>query len=228
MFRIIILIVLFPFTGCKTPAMQSSANTHIYWINSWKRPCTGVGPMTCLQVQKDSFQEGKWMNFYGQIEGFTYEPGYRYKIEVSETQIPAAQVPADGSSIRHTLVRILEKEPDPRWAIHDIWVLESIGQDAWTGDASGGQRPYVEFHVTDNLVLGHDGCGRFEGKLNLDSWPAIQVTDLTSSSEGCMNQAAVTRFRHALISARGFHRENMFLVLTDADGKTCARFRKTD
>ncbi len=84
---------------------------YIYWINSETRPCVGVGEMTCLQIQKgETLEEGKWLHFYDGIEGFDYEPGYIYKLIVKETEIPPHQVPADGSSLKFTLTKILSKQ----------------------------------------------------------------------------------------------------------------------
>ncbi len=84
---------------------------YIYWVNSETKPCVGVSKMTCLQVQKgETPEEGKWLYFYSNIEGFDYEPGYIYKLIVKETEIPARQVPADGSSLKFTLKKILSKQ----------------------------------------------------------------------------------------------------------------------
>ena len=42
--------------------------------------CVGGAPMKCMQVRDDSNQE--WTYFYSNIQGFNYEPGYRYKLKV--------------------------------------------------------------------------------------------------------------------------------------------------
>ena len=49
-----------------------------------------------------------WQNFYGEIEGFTHEPGFRYELRVREE--PVANPPADGSSLRWTLVKVVSKQ----------------------------------------------------------------------------------------------------------------------
>ena len=65
-----------------------------------------------------------WRLFHGQIEGFTFEPGYRYRLQVEE--IPVADPPADGSSIRTVLremVRKLAVEPPADPFAGKVWRL---------------------------------------------------------------------------------------------------------
>jgi hypothetical protein len=64
-----------------------------------------------MQVQKGESLTGDWTYFYDVIEGFVYEPGYIYRIEVEERKIPREQVPADASSMSYRLVRVIEKRP---------------------------------------------------------------------------------------------------------------------
>jgi len=52
-------------------------------VNSYKVDCTGVRPMQCLLIQEgENMVEGEWQNFYAQIDGFDYEPGFIYKLRV--------------------------------------------------------------------------------------------------------------------------------------------------
>jgi hypothetical protein len=61
--------------------------------------------MECLLVREDP--NADWRNFYDAIEGFTYEPGYSYKLLVDVRDIP--NPPADGSSRAYRLVLLVEK-----------------------------------------------------------------------------------------------------------------------
>jgi hypothetical protein len=51
--------------------------------------------------------DGEWNNFYDQIEGFTYQKGFEYKVRVAVT--PIEQPMADGSDRRYTLLDVLSK-----------------------------------------------------------------------------------------------------------------------
>ncbi len=44
--------------------------------------CIGVAPQKCLQIKENL--EDDWIFFYGNIEGFDYEPGYFYELRISE------------------------------------------------------------------------------------------------------------------------------------------------
>ncbi|GAB3902609.1 hypothetical protein GCM10028803_29580 [Larkinella knui] len=67
--------------------------------------CTGVGPMKCLLVKIDG--AANWTYHYFGIEGFNYEEGFEYKLTVKREKID--NPPADGSSIRYILVKVIEK-----------------------------------------------------------------------------------------------------------------------
>ena len=67
--------------------------------------CVGVVPQRCMVV------DGEY--FYGAIEGFTYEEGYTYTLEVRIEELPEDEVPADGSSLKYYLVRQVSKVAEP-------------------------------------------------------------------------------------------------------------------
>lgn len=118
-----LLILLIISVSCST----SNVNNKIYWVNSSKVSCTGVGPMQCYSVQNgDTLNWQNWQNFYSGINGFEFEPGYIYKLLIKEKTLSAEDVPADASSITYTLVKILEKKADSRLQIIGLWILESM------------------------------------------------------------------------------------------------------
>lgn len=69
--------------------------------------CMGEAPQKCLRVRRENTQE--WTNFFDPIEGFVHEDGVRYVLEVERQSVP--NPPADGSSFRYRLIRVLEREP---------------------------------------------------------------------------------------------------------------------
>ncbi len=80
-------------------------------VNSYTVGCVGEMEGTCLLVQEgDMIGTENWENFYfyDSIEGFTYEPGFVYGLIVKKTEVQ--NPPADGSSIRYELVKIVSKE----------------------------------------------------------------------------------------------------------------------
>jgi len=79
----------------------------IVQVAAQRAPCTGVVPGLCLQIRT---QPGAaWQLHYGEIEGFDWQVGVEYVIRVRE--LPVANPPADGSSLRWVLQEILERSP---------------------------------------------------------------------------------------------------------------------
>lgn len=101
--KLIFLLVIFItiFGAC------TSTQTVRYTIASQYGDCVGVAPMKCLYVKKED--QSDWEFFYEQIEGFNYEEGYEYVIEVKTE--PIENAPADASSIKYVLVKEISKTP---------------------------------------------------------------------------------------------------------------------
>lgn len=89
-------------------------------VASQQGDCVGVVPMKCLLVK----QEGQtdWQFFYSTIEGFNYESGYEYVLEVKVDSInnPAA----DQSSLKYTLIKEISKEEKTSEGLPQIPVQE--------------------------------------------------------------------------------------------------------
>jgi hypothetical protein len=98
--------------GCGTSdASSSSTGSGDEVVRMWIEPelaeCTGVGPMECMQV---SYTDGGETElFYSTIEGFEYEEGTSYVIDVKVTEV--ATPPADGSSLAYSLVGVVSETP---------------------------------------------------------------------------------------------------------------------
>ena len=82
-------------------SVSTTADVKTFIVASQTVDCTGVAPMKCLQVKEK--QSDRWANFYNNIEGFTYEPGFEYILKVKTEK--ATNTPADASSIKYTLVQ---------------------------------------------------------------------------------------------------------------------------
>ena len=87
-------------------ACQSTPATETLYIQDKLADCVGVAPMKCMQVRSQPGES--WTLFYQQIEGFSFEPGFRYQLEVRTEQL--TDVPADASSVRYQLIKVVSKE----------------------------------------------------------------------------------------------------------------------
>lgn len=97
-------------------------------VASEKRTAMGVGPMEVLQVKEGDATE--WSFFYSNIEGFNFEEGYEYVLEVKKEK-KEQPIPADASSIKYILVKEVSKTKKTSENM-----LESVPVEAkfqWTG-----------------------------------------------------------------------------------------------
>ncbi|WP_438710650.1 DUF4377 domain-containing protein [Aquimarina muelleri] len=97
---VVLVSFLFLFSSCK--------ETKTIYIAGSLADCVGVAPQKCMLYKENPTED--WLFFYDTIEGFEYEEGYVYEIEVTVTKIE--NPPADGSSLKYTLVKIVSKEKD--------------------------------------------------------------------------------------------------------------------
>ena len=106
--RLYYLIALFltfgPFMSCDRDNVQPEM-VSMQVADSY-RDCYGAhAQQKCLQVKENGAYN--WQLFYGRIEGFTYEQGYEYELLVKREKV--ANPPADGSSLKYTLVKEVSK-----------------------------------------------------------------------------------------------------------------------
>lgn len=76
-------------------------------IGSFTQPCVaGTMETECIQI-KWTKDQAEWQNFYGEIEGFTFERGNEYELIVNEEEVK--NPPADASSFIYKLVKEVSK-----------------------------------------------------------------------------------------------------------------------
>ena len=66
---------------------------------------TALSPRSTPSVRNTPQQE--WRLFYDDIDGFTYEPGYDYRLKVQVSEL--TDVPADASSLNYRLIDTISK-----------------------------------------------------------------------------------------------------------------------
>jgi heat shock protein HslJ len=222
--------ILFLFASCAT-IIAHKQNHHIYWINSAKVPCEGVGNVQCFKVQKgEQIDSENWKYFHSVIDGFKYQPGYIYKIIVHEEQISKVEVPADGSSIKYTLVKIIEKNQDVRLRINDIWVLEVIeGESIQQKETNSKQQiPQIEFNVSEMKVIGNDGCNNFFGSIKKLDEKDLVLGPVAGTRMFCTDTDIPDKFNAAISRVAKYKIDNMKLVLIDNLGNELLLFKKVD
>jgi len=105
--KVIFILTLFSFM------LMACKETKIVTIKSNLVDCQGEATQKCMQYKIKG--EDNWQLFYDEIEGFTYEEGYTYELEVDIEKID--NPPADGSSLKYTLKKVIKKERDAQMAL---------------------------------------------------------------------------------------------------------------
>ncbi len=100
------LLVTATLVGCDLVGL-GDGETVVYEVAGQKASCTGLFQTLCLQVREPG--EEDFYHLHGTPAGFEYQWGFEYVIEVEET--PIEEPPADGSSIRRSLERIVSRTP---------------------------------------------------------------------------------------------------------------------
>jgi heat shock protein HslJ len=85
----------------------AAAKIKFVYVAPQKAACSaGVMHTTCLQIRER--KEDPWQLWYGNIQGFNFEPGIAYRLRILEEQV--ANPPADASAIKWTLDMVVEQE----------------------------------------------------------------------------------------------------------------------
>lgn len=171
------------------PARQQPRTTQIIYVKESREPCTGVAPMECLQIKKSA--DTAWSNLYTSINGFKYTPGFRYKLKVRVTRIK--HPPADGSSFKYTLVKVLEKKkvsPDGYQAsgvFDKKWVLVKM-----EGADVPGTGIWMEFDTSAKRIHGKSGCNGLMGAYST-SGNTITFNQTAGTLMACPDEAVMRR-----------------------------------
>ncbi len=154
--------VLFSF-GTMALAQQDSGTKTLY-VGPKLEDCTGVAAQKCMMVKESP--DADYQYFYQPIEGFDYEEGYEYEIVVKEEKVE--NPPADGSSVKYSLVEVVSKTPVADSSEADMqapqlenveWQLVSyLGEDGMA-DVLAEASTTIEF--VDGRAAGSAGCNRY-------------------------------------------------------------------
>lgn len=205
-------------------ACAPKANITTMWVNSHKSDCTGVAKTECLLIQRgENIDPSAWENFYSPIQGFEFESGYLYKLKVKEEQLENA--PADASSIKYTLVKVLQKEVDPTFRLNDIWVCTSLfGKDIGQTEKS----ITLEIHLKDKRVMGNDGCNNFNGGITTVSQDILKIGPIASTRMMCQEMEMSDKFNKALNKVEKYEIKEMTLYLYCEEGNELMTLKKVD
>ncbi|AVR47509.1 hypothetical protein C7S20_16225 [Christiangramia fulva] len=117
------MLLLFLAQTCAVGDIEGSGATEMMRINHYKQTAFAESPVLVMLVQKGNETGGEdWKYFYDEIEGFDYQPGYIYELQVRKKKVN--NPPQDASSIKYILVKVISKnavETDEEFDINLKW-----------------------------------------------------------------------------------------------------------
>jgi heat shock protein HslJ len=205
------------------------------WVGPQLVDCVGVAPQKCMQVKTNPDEE--YSLFYDNIDGFEFEEGYEYEIQVLVE--PVANPPADGSALKYTLVEVVSQTPvtseqpstDATTENMELtlegptWLLDSYM------DIDGNMTPRLpQTRVTINFaegeVNGSAGCNNFFGPYTVDG-NNLTIGPLGSTMMMCIQDDTATQetaYLANLGNVASYDIINNQLQLNNAEGNTILVF----
>lgn len=161
MFKSIYSKLMFTIVLIMGSSMISKADLITLVVKEELASCTGVAPMTCMQVK---YKNSKgWELFYNPISGFKYQLGYRYVLLVNRTK--RTNVPADASAYEYKLKKVVKKI---KMKVNTTTAWDFVLKHKWkliqmNGATQTASPVYMTFDGTKKRVSGKSGCNTFFG-----------------------------------------------------------------
>ena len=152
--------------------------------------------------------------FYDQIEGFDYKEGHTYKLEVNVSKIE--NPPADGSSLKYKLVKLIYKElaKEKIHTAHTLlgkWKVTNI-----VGMDSLAINPTLIFK--DTKISGRAGCNNYGADYTLNDG-TISIGLAMATKMYCTNMPIEKAFFSCLQKTKSYKIVDGKLILYSQDNK---------
>lgn len=163
----------------------------IFYVADTKGDCYGVGKGLCLQVKEKP--DEPYALFYSGIDGFSYEEGYHYKLEIM--RVKRERPLADGSAYIYYLIKVLNKERSKTYTQTLASIPDQLSFSLVRISKSGKMEmieptsvPDISFDKRAGKISGKTTCNRYFGRVLLNN-NKILITALASTEMACSNAA---------------------------------------
>jgi len=191
-------------------AKSCDETKHIY-VADYLVDCTDVSPQKCMLIKEKIVDE--WTIFYDQIEGFNYEEGYEYLLNVKIKTIK--NPPADGSNLKYTLVEVFEKKKtDKQITLNNKWKVISM-----QGIDDLQIRPTIQFDADEKKISGFAGCNNYFGSYDPESIQ-LDFSKMGMTRKICPDMTVESAFTNHLRNVSYYKIENKVLSFYSANDET--------
>ncbi len=206
--------------------VDSGASEKTIYVGPELVDCVGVAPQKCLQVKENSGDP--WTLHYDPIDGFGYEEGYEYELLIREKEVQ--DPPADASSIKWSLVKVVSKTEVPTSgsdaALEGVpWTLVSyVDGTGQTVELQPDSEITAQFQAGE--VRGNAGCNSYFGNYELQG-SNLTVGPLGMTEMYCMPEELMTQeadYLAALQSAASFQISDGQMQIANGDAEPVLTF----
>lgn len=219
-----IVLTVFMLQACSTKK-NANLETQIMWVSGYKTECdAGAGKKQCLIVSKTTdLAEAKWEYFYNNIDGFNFEDGLLQKIEVKVEEMNINKIAVDRSSLKYSLLKVLEKKEDNRMDLQGEWILNKLNG---ANLATGADMMHVKIDLNKNQFSGNNGCNSFSGVINNVTFDKLTFDNVTSTLRDCMDTPIPDEFDAAVKNIDRHKVNNNTLTFYNVEKKELLSFTK--
>jgi hypothetical protein len=139
------ILIISTFAACKKSSLDTAATETRLIINHYQRTALAIDPWIVHVAQAgNDIGTNNWGNLYENINGFTYEPGYIYDLNVIVKTYPNPS--GNGTSTAVELIKVNNKVKAPDDTVFEIYLV--INKMSFvTGNANTG------FKILDKIGI---------------------------------------------------------------------------
>ena len=103
----------------------------------------------------------------------------------------------------------------PDFRLHDIWAITEVDGIKIKPENFKGKLPGIEFNITENRVMGNDGCNSFNGSFKTE-YKRIFIGNLASTMMACFENEEISSKIRKILSNNNldYTIENNLLILS--------------
>lgn len=216
----ILIATLLATFACKS-VQEETVET--WWVNSALVDCSDDNTTSCFEVQQgEKIDSENWQTLNSSIQGFDFEPGNIYQIEVK------SKSPAEATTAQYELVKVLSKETDPGLRLSNIWKVIRVGEIENPKNVQTEEALVFEFDATARTFSGDVGCNRFQGGITKNDGQNLVLSPGPITLMVCENMEVEQTLIQALTDTRSYKVENNQLFFMDESGENLVTFQAVD
>lgn len=151
---------------------------------------------------------------------------------MKKEKLDPTTVPADGSSIKYTLIRVLEKNKSKEFLLDDIWTVKSINGEMIeilkTENDNENHELVLAIDLLEMKILGYDGCNNFFGSIETPEQNVIDFKILGATKMVCPDMEIPLSYKNALMKTHTFKLTDDSLYFYDVGENQVLKFQKAE